>query len=243
MCRNCGQEHHPVVITEEAGMRRVLPRDIDETPLEDADSAEKPGYLMLEPENDENFSFTGAPENYPEEWTETTRNGSVRLRSDRRRYAAQQLTVDVSGVVSTAGRRAWFMPGKFRLCPACGDQPAVQAREINKLASLSAEGRSSATTLLVSSALHWMNATGALPLERRKLLAFTDNRQDAALQAGHFNDFLFVALLRGATLAAVRAAGPDGLSEDQFGIGLQAMLKFKAAERGRRKSGCSTLTS
>jgi len=88
-----------------------------------------------------------------------------------------------------------------------------------------------------------MNATGALPLERRKLLAFTDNRQDAALQAGHFNDFLFVALLRGATLAAVRAAGPDGLSEDQFGIGLQAMLKFKAAERGRRKSGCSTLTS
>ena len=111
------------------------------------------------------------------------------------------------------------------------------------MASLSAEGRSSATTLLVSSALHWMNATGALPLERRKLLAFTDNRQDAALQAGHFNDFLFVALLRGATLAAVRAAGPDGLSEDQFGIGLQAMLKFKAAERGRRKSGCSTLTS
>ena len=117
---------------------------------------------MLEPENDENFSFTGVPEDYPEEWTETTRNGSVRLRSDRRRYAAQQLTVDASGAVGTTGRRAWFMPGKFRLCPACGDQPAVQAREINKVASLSAEGRSSATTLLVSSALHWMNATGAL---------------------------------------------------------------------------------
>lgn len=49
-----------------------------------------------------------------------------------------------------------------------------------------------------SSALHWMNATGTLPLERRKLLAFTDNRQDAALQAGHFDDFLFVALLRAA---------------------------------------------
>jgi hypothetical protein len=59
-CRNCGQEHHPVVITEEAGMRRVLPRDIDETPLDDPDSAEKPGYLMPEPENDEAYSFTGA---------------------------------------------------------------------------------------------------------------------------------------------------------------------------------------
>jgi hypothetical protein len=32
-----------------------------------------------------------------------------------------------------------------------------------------------------------------LPPHSRKLLGFTDNRQDAALQAGHFNDFLFVA--------------------------------------------------
>jgi hypothetical protein len=50
-CRNCGQEHHPVVLVEEGGIRRVLPRDIDETPLDDPDSAEKPGYLMPEPEN------------------------------------------------------------------------------------------------------------------------------------------------------------------------------------------------
>ena len=35
-----------------------------------------------------------------------------------------------------------------------------------------------------------------VPDEKRKLLGFTDNRQDAALQAGHFNDFLFVSLLR-----------------------------------------------
>jgi hypothetical protein len=30
---------------------------------------------------------------------------------------------------------------------------------------------------------------GSLPPHSRKLLGFTDNRQDAALQAGHFNDF------------------------------------------------------
>ena len=35
--------------------------------------------------------------------------------------------------------------------------PAAGGRDINKLAGLSAEGRSSATTLLVSSALRWMN--------------------------------------------------------------------------------------
>ena len=40
-----------------------------------------------------------------------------------------------------------------------------------------------------------------------KILGFTDNRQDAALQAGHFNDVLFVSLLRGALLRAVLDAG------------------------------------
>jgi Lhr-like helicase len=235
-CRNCGQELHPVILAEKGGMRQVLPRDIDETPLDDADAVEKPGYLMPEPVNDPDFTFTGAVEDYPEDWVETPRNGTPRLRRERRPYAAQELTVDAGGIVGTTGRRAWFLPGKFRLCPACGDQPAVQTREINKLASLSAEGRSSATTLLVSSALRWMNTNAAsLPAERRKLLGFTDNRQDAALQAGHFNDFLFVALLRAALLAAVRAAGPDGLSEDEFGRRLQSVLGFVATNRERRR--------
>jgi Lhr-like helicase len=235
-CRNCGQEHHPVVLVEEGAARRVLPRDIDETPLDDAASSDKPGYLMPEPENDDDYSFTGVPGDYPEEWLDSGKDGSIRLRADRRPYAAQQLTVDVDGTVGTTGRRAWFLPGKFRFCPACSDQPAVQMREINKLASLSAEGRSSATTLLVSSALRWMNINAsALPHERRKLLGFTDNRQDAALQAGHFNDFLFVSLLRAATLAATRAAGPQGLSEDEFGRRLQVALGFTADNVGRRQ--------
>jgi hypothetical protein len=235
-CRNCGQEHHPVVMVDEGGTKRVLPRDIDETPLDDAHSAEKPGYLMPEPENDDDYSFTGAPADYPEEWQDSGRDGSIRLRSDRRPYAAQGITVDADGSVGGAGRRAWFVPGKFRFCPACGDQPAVQAREINKVASLSAEGRSSATTLLVSSALRWMNTEGSgLAPERRKLLAFTDNRQDAALQAGHFNDFLFVSLLRAALLAAIRTTGAEGLSEDEFGRRLQTALGFAAANRDRRQ--------
>ena len=91
----------------------------------------------------------------------------------------------------------WFIPGKFRFCPACKDQPSTQAREINKLAGLSAEGRSSATTVLASSALRWMNdPEHGIHTTSGNFSAFTDNRQDAALQAGHFNDFLFVSLAR-----------------------------------------------
>jgi hypothetical protein len=54
-----------------------------------------------------------------------------------------------------------------------------------------------------------MNGPGApaINLFRRKLLGFTDNRQDAALQAGHFNDFVFVTRLRAAILAGLTRAG------------------------------------
>jgi hypothetical protein len=73
-----------------------------------------------------------------------------------------------------------------------------------------------------------------LRIDKRKLLGFTDNRQDAALQAGHFNDFLFVALLRAAVFAAVTAAGPDGLDDSEFGRKVRSTLGFTAANRDRR---------
>lgn len=235
-CRNCGQEHHSVVLAIEGGVSRVLPRDIDETPLDDPDKTERPGYLMPEPEDDSEFTFNGDLDGYPEDWLDTDRSGAPRLRRERRAYAPDLLTVDAAGTVGSTGKRAWFIPGKFRFCPTCKHQPPGQAREINKVAGLSAEGRSSATTLLVSSAVRWMNRyAGSLPPHSRKLLGFTDNRQDAALQAGHFNDFLFVALLRGAILAAVRNAGSAGLREDEFGRRVQAVLGFIAANRDRRQ--------
>jgi hypothetical protein len=48
-----------------------------------------------------------------------------------------------------------------------------------------------------------------VPPDARKLLSFTDNRQDASLQAGHLNDFTQVVLLRGALLRALGQATPE----------------------------------
>jgi len=230
-CRVCGQEHHPVVLTGIEGALTVLPRPIDEAPLDDQDRGEQGGYLMPEPLGDPEFTFDGNPEQYPEDWL----NAAGRIKPHLRPFMAQSMIVDEGGSIGIRGRRAWFLPGKFRFCPVCKDQPPGQAREINKLAGLSAEGRSSATTLLVSSALRWMNEPGrGLRKNKRKLLGFTDNRQDAALQAGHFNDFLFVALLRAALLMAVMAAGSDGLAEEEYGRRVRAALGFSAANRERR---------
>lgn len=235
-CRNCGQEHHPVTCVDEGGTVLALPRSIDEAPVEDSDGAAEAGYLMPcpDPDQDPDFMFDGSPEAYPEEWTESTAGG-LRIKADRRKLAPRRVNVDQTGRLGV-GREAWFLPGKFRLCPACGDQPSAQAREINKLAGLSAEGRSSATTLLVSSAIRWMNRAGStVPEGKRKLLGFTDNRQDAALQAGNFNDFIFVSLLRGAVLAAIESAGPDGLPDEDFGRLIRQKLGFTAEHLKRRQ--------
>jgi hypothetical protein len=199
-CRSCGQEYHPVILTEQTGTQQLVPRSIDETPTGDEDRVNQAGYLLPIDARDQEFVFDGSPEQFPEDWIDP----AGRIKSNLRLFQPQHVTVDEGGIIGGKGRDAWFIPGKFRFCLACKDQPPGQAREINKLAGLSAEGRSSATTLLVSSALRWMNTPGSMVRpDRRKLLGFTDNRQDAALQAGHFNDFLFVTLLRAAILAAV----------------------------------------
>jgi Lhr-like helicase len=235
-CRRCGHEIHPVTLVSEGGVEHALPRSIDDVPLDDEDSIQRAGYLVPLRDQDEEFRFTGSVEDYPEEWRETARGGIERLKTDKKKYELEQLTVAASGEVGTDGIAAWFIPGKYRFCPACKDQPSSQAREINKLAGLSAEGRSSATTVLVSSSLRWMNEPDhAIEHHKRKLLAFTDNRQDAALQAGHFNDFLFVSLLRAGILAAARAAGPDGLGQEDFGTKVRQKLGFVASNKGRRK--------
>src|SRR5690606_26169971 len=44
----------------------------------------------------------------------------------------------------------------------------------------------------------------------------TDNRQDASLQAGHFNDLVQVGLLRGALYQALANAGDRGLRHDEL---------------------------
>ena len=151
----------------------------------------------------------------------------------------QMITVAPDGRFDSSGKSFWFIPGKFGFCPCCLDQPHPSMRERTKLAGLSGEGRSSATTLLVSTALEWMNGSNSgVPKEKRKLLGFTDNRQDAALQAGHFNDFLFVSLLRGAILRAVLDAGDDGMAEDEFGLRVVKALGFTAGNKDALSIGC-----
>jgi superfamily II DNA/RNA helicase len=236
-CRECGHEYHPVRLVHQEGGAVFLARDIDDAPLSTSDDGdadcrdEQPegqvfGFLTPHPANDPGFTFDDRDEDYPETWLDLDASGNPRLKSYYRGARAQRFAATPDGRIGS-GTRVWFLPGKFRLCLRCGSTQGGAARDRTRLASLSAEGRSSATTVLVASALRWMHG-GESGLERytRKLLGFTDNRQDAALQAGHFNDFLFVSLIRAGFLAALQDAASKGLRSDELGAAQQHTLGF-----------------
>ena len=99
-------------------------------------------------------------------------------------------------------------PRPFLVCLNCGIVYTRRATsDFGKLARLSNEGRSTATTLLAISTISQMKRDADMAREARKLLSFTDNRQDASLQAGHMNDFVEVARLRAAIYRALSQLG------------------------------------
>jgi ATP-dependent helicase YprA (DUF1998 family) len=190
-CRQCGQDYYHVIRSRDGS--RFLPHPIGTDTIEDGTQA---GYLMLAPvEND------WSEDRLPDEWRD--RNG--RLKQTWRGRVPQAVWVSPNGEFFTMPRdgaiKLWWQPAPFSLCLNCGEFYTARELEFAKLASLSSEARTSATTVLATSLLR--RAAG-MEGARDKLLTFTDNRQDASLQSGHFNDFIHVSLLRCALHAALQ---------------------------------------
>lgn len=104
------------------------------------------------------------------------------------------------------GEKAFFIAAPLIYDPTCGliyQEPKLS--EKSKLISLGNEGRSTSTTLISLQTLLALQKQKK-PVREQKLLSFTDNRQDASLQAGHFNDFIQVVHLRSALEKVLRNA-------------------------------------
>ncbi|AIZ45146.1 RNA helicase [Deinococcus radiopugnans] len=201
-CRNCGQEYYSVRRTDQGGQEVFLARggEVRE------DSAPQDGYL-----------FVGSPpwpldeeeqlRRLPDFWLEE-RGGTLRVKSSYKKDLPRPVRVSGLGEMlhNGAGLPAAFVEANFKFCLCCGVSYVGRTGKLTKLASLSSEGRSTATTLLSMATVQGLR-TSDLPPTARKVLSFTDNRQDASLQAGHFNDFVFVAALR-AGLARALQGGP-----------------------------------
>ena len=121
----------------------------------------------------------------------------------RRTRLPQGVRVDSFGAVAEDGVPAAFFE-TLHFCPTCKTTYESTAQsEFSRVASLGTEGRASAVTVLSQAVVRTLREASDLDPEARKFLAFSDNRQDASLQAGHFNDFVLVGLVRSAVYQAV----------------------------------------
>ncbi len=196
-CRECGQEYHPV--WRESGSReRFSPRAIDDLSSEDDDV-----YFGFLARQDAEMLYLGESD-LPENWLDFSKS-EPRIKSNYKKMIPQLVRVKSNGELGV-GITYWFIPGKFRFCLNCLFLHEAHGKDVNRLSSLSGEGRSSATTMLTLSILRnlfeqqWPDD---MP-DPRKLLGFSDNRQDAALQAGHFNDFIYLLTLRSGLISALQ---------------------------------------
>lgn len=203
-CRECGQEYY--LCSYDAETQRVEPRPPLSRGEHDAPSA-IPGYLLL---GEDAWDEVEGTDLLPDTWFRETRKGRT-IKSEFRNALPKRLIVTPDGAVLSpntaeappASIVAWFLSSPFLTCLHCGVVYTRRDRDdFRKLARLSSEGRSTATTLLTVTTVDRMRGTVADP-QAHKLLSFTDNRQDASLQAGHFNDFATVVLLRSAIYQAV----------------------------------------
>ncbi|WP_303786292.1 DEAD/DEAH box helicase [Azovibrio restrictus] len=227
-CRECGQEYIPVWDENTASGRSFSPRNIEERNHDDEDI--KSGYFMPDTQG----VWEDSLDRYPETWLEQRQNGDLKLKSAYRKRQPHHVRLDAGGALTATGTPGWYIPGSFGFCLCCGVVHQTAGKDSLRLTGLSGEGRSSATTMLTLSALRYLyEEDEQLKAEAKKVLGFTDNRQDAALQVGHFNDFLQVLLQRAALLAAVQKAGGH-LSEAEVPDAVFRALGFDRDDPGVR---------
>jgi ATP-dependent helicase YprA (DUF1998 family) len=214
-CRECGQEYYCVRkgSDPENGTESVAPRELSDQ-FRDQDS--QPGFLYYSESNPWPSDFDELYERLPDDWFEEVR-GVTKVRKSRKDYLPRSLWVNTLGQISSSGAEYQYIRAPFRFCLNCGVAYGTRERsDFGKLTTLGSEGRSTATTILCLSLIRSIRNQKSLPERARKLLSFTDNRQDASLQAGHFNDFIEISLLRSALCSAVSQSNVDGLRYDEL---------------------------
>lgn len=220
---------HPFICVSRVG-DRLEPREFRENADEELQATD--GYLIVgsdvwDPENDLDY--------LPEAWVRTTRAGRV---PDSKKAASfpRMIFFDEYGNCSDRGPMkywGWFMKAPLLFDPTAGVFFDTKTNEGTKLTKLGSEGRSTSTTITAFSVLKQLHEAGYSTRDQ-KLLSFTDNRQDAALQAGHFNDFVQVVRLRAAIHKALASAPGQTLTYATIGEAVFNALALPFPEYGNR---------
>lgn len=202
-CRECGEEYYLVNSAPGPHHSSARPRKLYESVSGDDSKA---GFLHV---------GAWSSDQLPAEWFDD--HGD--LLKARRGDVPITVRVAEDGAIDAdhSDIDAHWFETPFRFCLHCGVsyETRKNSGDYARLAQLGTEGRSTATTILGLATIRFLRSHDDLADQAKKLLSFTDNRQDASLQAGHFNDFVQVTMLRSALWSAARAAGSEGLTHDE----------------------------
>jgi hypothetical protein len=225
---------------------KIRPRDPDDLPLqqtkkeilENAKAFNRPitvdlfpkGYLLFE----EDLWGPEDERDLPNSWY---RSNGIDLEPYYKARLPRKIYLNRDGGFSwepkaTNSIQAWYVPAKLLIDPTCGVTHDERAKEYTKLMRLGNEGRSTATTVLSHEVVGQLTDQGVGD-HRNKLLSFTDNRQDASLQSGHFNDWITTIKLRSAIQHAIQQAGEAGVRVETLPERMFEQLGLKEAEYAR----------
>jgi hypothetical protein len=202
--------HTYICVSLNSEHRRLEPREFTEqVPPE---GPYEIGYII--PGDDEIWDPQADLEGLPSAWLTTSVRHGTKVAKKYVGRMPQRISFDEKGNYefneeSSLSLRGWFMscaPQGLLFDPTAGLFFDGNTNERTKLTTLGNEGRSTSTTITSFLVLQGL-AKHHFHVRDQKLLSFTDNRQDAALQSGHFNDFVRVVRIRAAIAKAVAEAG------------------------------------
>jgi superfamily II DNA/RNA helicase len=216
---------------------RLVQRDFDDRGESDDEPASraKLGYLVP---RDKIWDDEEALQALPDSWFKRNKRGREwdNLDKSKRRLIPTEVWYDEQGNLAVhqmdGFTRGWFVPAPLMLDPT---SLAVysQESETSKLSRLGSEGRSTSTTILSLAILRTQKRFGD-KAEQQKVMSFTDNRQDASLQSGHFNDLVQVVQIRHGVAKALKAH--KQLDHTRIGAMVQDALGL-SQERFAREPG------
>jgi superfamily II DNA/RNA helicase len=203
--RESGHEFYCVSLKEENA--KIVPREFYNTSDEEEEDDATDGYIFVQHKEDEEpiWSNERDLEELPDAWFNPKRkDGSRSLKSNYNDRIPRKIYFNKQGSYSFSTKmeiEGWFISKPLAIDPTSGVIYSDR-NEWRKLARLGGEGRSTATTVISFETISLLQSFQQ-PNEKQKLLSFTDNRQDASLQSGHFNDFVKIGQLRAAINKAI----------------------------------------
>jgi len=193
------------------------------------------GYVIIPHDNTPIWDDSSI-ENLPESWFRKLKSGDV-LENYWEQRLPSEIYINQNGSYSDEPDdlhtlKGWYVPAHLVLDPTCGIIFDTNTNENTKLMRIGNEGRSTATTVLSFAVLKAMHAE-KVPADKQKLLSFTDNRQDASLQAGHFNDYITLGRLRSAIYNALKKASENILKIENISLAVCEELNLSEHEYAR----------